>query len=85
MNELKRMWAKLLGTVPSNSQFEFWAAAHSPETVQHGILKTAQKNLTLGGTMSDDHKIRFASKVMLSSTRQKLSGHNSEETRTHVA
>jgi hypothetical protein len=70
MNELKILWGKLLGTIPGDSQFDFWAAMHSPETIHHGILKTAQKNLSIGSTMSDDHKTRFASRVMLSSTAQ---------------
>ena len=72
--ELKSLWGKLLGMVPSDAQFDYWGAMHSPETIRHGILKTAQKNLSIGGTMSDDHKIRFASRVMLSSTEQKTAG-----------
>jgi hypothetical protein len=35
------------------------------DIVRQAILKTVTKNQTMGATMSDDHKIRFASKVML--------------------
>lgn len=64
MTELKLLWRKLLGQIPSDQQFDFWSAVHSPEIVKQGILKTCRKNLSIGGTMDDDHRIRFASKVM---------------------
>jgi phytoene/squalene synthetase len=68
LNELKALWGKLLGEIPSEQQWTFWAMSHSVEVIRHGILKTAQKNLSTGGTMSADHKIRFASKVMITAT-----------------
>jgi hypothetical protein len=74
LNELKALWGKLLGEIPSDQQWTFWTMSHSLEVVRHGILKTAQKNLSMGGTMSDDHKMRFASKVML--TQQARNGEN---------
>lgn len=77
--DLKNTWAKLLGTIPSDAQFDFWAAMHSPETIRHGILKACQKNLSTGCAMSDDHKVRFASKVMLTSTAQKSAGQKQKE------
>lgn len=65
LTELKTLWGRLLGEVPSDQQWAFWATTHSLDIIRHGILKTAQKSLSMGGTMSDDHKLRFASKVML--------------------
>jgi len=62
--ELKALWGRLLGQIPNEQQFDFWSAMHSPEVIKQGILKTAQKNLSIGGTMCDDHRIRFASRVM---------------------
>ena len=85
MSELKILWGKLLGTIPGDAQFDFWAAVHSPETIHHGILKTAQKNLSTGSTMTDDHKVRFASRVMLSSTEQSLNGKKSAAQPTQSA
>ena len=61
MNELKQLWEKFLGVAPSDTQFE---SMHTAEVVRIGILKTAEKNLTLHGSMSADHKLRFASSVM---------------------
>jgi hypothetical protein len=71
MNELKALWGRLLGRIPSDQQFDFWSALHSPEVIRQGILKTTQKNLSVGGTMSEDHKTRFASKVMLTLSAQR--------------
>ena len=68
MNELKALWGQLLGEIPSDQQFDLWFALHSPEVVRRGILKTAQKNLSAGGTMCADHKIRFASKCMITAS-----------------
>jgi hypothetical protein len=65
INELKTLWAKLLGEIPSDQQWEFWGLMHTTAVIRQGILKTAQKNLSTGGTMTSDHMIRFASKVML--------------------
>lgn len=69
--ELQSLWTKLLGELPSTAQFEFWLETHQVDVVRRGILKTAEKNLNLGNTMSQDHKIRFASKVMLTASAQR--------------
>jgi hypothetical protein len=61
---LMDMWTRVLGDPPLIQQFELWACMHSPETMKRGITKTAMKNLQMGGQMSQDHKVRFASKVM---------------------
>ena len=65
--ELSSLWTRVLGDPPASSQFELWAEMHSRDTIRHGILKTAAKAQSIsstGGTMSQDHKLRFASKVM---------------------
>ena len=70
MSELKTLWGRLLGETPSDQQFEFWSLLHTPEVIKRGILKTAQKNLSTGGMMSADHKLRFAARVMLTQTQR---------------
>jgi hypothetical protein len=67
-DQLKALWGRLLGTIPNDQQFDLWAALHTPEIIRQGILKTAQKNLSVGGTMSTDHRIRFAAKVMITAS-----------------
>jgi hypothetical protein len=52
MNELRELWQKFLGEVPSDQQFQLWLAMHTPATVKHGILKAAEKNMALHGNMS---------------------------------
>src|SRR5713101_1770023 len=42
--------------------------------IKQGMLKTAQKNLSVGSTMSTDHKVRFASKVMIKPISSLTSG-----------
>jgi hypothetical protein len=72
ITDLKSLWAKVLGQpVPSEQQFLIWMESHPSDVVRYGILRTATKNQTLGGTMSDDHRIRFASKVMLTLSAQR--------------
>ena len=70
MNELKTLWGQLLGKIPSDQQWAFWELMHTPAVIRHGILKTTQKNLSMGGTMDSDYKLRFASKVMLTQTER---------------
>jgi hypothetical protein len=72
--ELKLLWEKLLGVLQCDEQWEFWVAIHSVQTIEHGIKKTAQKNLATGNLMTTDHKLRFACAVMNSSTAQKAAG-----------
>jgi hypothetical protein len=71
---LKSLWIKLLGVLPGDGQWEFWVAMHSTQTIEHGIKKTAQKNLATGNRMTTDHRLRFACAVMNSSTAQKVAG-----------
>ena len=79
LSDYKSLWSTFLGTPPSDQQFKLWMALHNEAAVRHGILKTAQKNIVLDGTMSDDHKIRFASKVMNASTQQRIAGQTTEQ------
>lgn len=65
MTDLKLLWERTLGTPPSTTQFVIWLESHTADIVRQAILKTATKNQTVGGTMSDDHKVRFASKCMI--------------------
>jgi hypothetical protein len=39
------------------------------EIIRKGILKTAIKNQNLGGTMTQDHRLRFANRVMQSALK----------------
>jgi hypothetical protein len=67
--ELKALWLAVLGEpIPSDNQFLTWLALHGLATAKIGIAKASAKHLSLGGTMSENHKIRFASKVMLTKT-----------------
>jgi hypothetical protein len=47
MNNLKALWGRLLGEIPNNQQFDFWTAMHCPQIIKQGMLKTAQKNLSV--------------------------------------
>jgi hypothetical protein len=71
MRELIELWSKVLGVPPSERQFLIWMESHPADVVRNGILKAAMKNQQMGGTMSEDHKIRFASKVMLTASAQR--------------
>jgi hypothetical protein len=74
--DLISFWERVLGNPPSKEQFAIWAELHSLETMHRAILKTAIKNQKMGGSMTQDHRERFASKVMDSRTndRQKAAG-----------
>jgi hypothetical protein len=48
LNELKALWMELLGNAPSEKQWAFWGLTHTPPVIRRGILKTAQKNLSVG-------------------------------------
>jgi hypothetical protein len=71
MLDLITLWERTLGTPPSEQQFVIWTETHASDIVRRAILKTATKNQTMNGTMSLDHKVRFASKVMLTWSAQR--------------
>lgn len=64
MNELKALWSRTLGPPPPDEQFFIWMESHDTKIVRTGILKAAAKNQAMLGQMSQDHRVRFASKVM---------------------
>jgi hypothetical protein len=69
--ELRDLWTRLIGNPPEPEQFVLWMSQYSSEVIKNGIVKTAIKNLKLHGqgiAMSEDHRRRFASKVMWTRT-----------------
>jgi len=70
MNDIVELWKRTLGVPPTDAQFAIWEGLHTPEVMKRAILKTAVKNQQLNSTMSLDHRLRFASKVMLALTSQ---------------
>jgi hypothetical protein len=71
MLELINLWKRTLGALPAEQQFVIWTESHPADIVRQAILKTATKNQTMGGTMSEDHRVRFASRVMLTLSAQR--------------
>jgi hypothetical protein len=71
MRELITLWERTLGTLPSEQQFAIWSELHTQDIIRRAVLKTAIKNQTMGGTMSSDHKFRFASRVMMTLSAQR--------------
>lgn len=67
---LKALWEKTLGVLPTDEQFAIWGELHTQETIRKAILKTAMKNQGMNGQMSPEHRLRFASKVMSTLTAQ---------------
>jgi hypothetical protein len=81
-DELKQLWQKLIGELPADDQWELWAALHTPAVIRKGILATASKNMSLGRTMDQGFKLRFASKVMIvQSERDAANAANRERVR----
>lgn len=68
--DLKMLWENTLGESPTKEQFAIWYALYPTETIRKAILKTAMKNQSLRGQMSQDHRMRFASRVMMTLTQQ---------------
>jgi len=69
MHELIELWKKLLGEPPTEQQFLIWGELYPVGIIRKGVLKTAIKNQNLGGTMTQDHRIRFANRVMQSAAK----------------
>jgi hypothetical protein len=69
MRELIDLWKKLLGEPPREQQFLIWGELYPVEIIRKGVLKTAIKNQNLGGTMTQDHRLRFANRVMQSAAK----------------
>ena len=79
IHSLKMLWAKMLGTPPADDQFGLWAEMHTSEVIREAILKTAAKNMSLGKTMDQGYKVRFASKVMLAQSERNASNAKNRE------
>lgn len=62
---MQELWRSTLGCPPMLEQFGLWAALHTEDVIKKAILRTARKNIELGGTMSQEYRVRFASRVML--------------------
>lgn len=77
--DMKELWARTIDTLPADEQFGLWRELHVPEVVKQAILRTARKNLEMNGTMTPDHRVRFASKVMLTLTAQKAANARNRE------
>jgi hypothetical protein len=58
------LWTRVLGTPPPPEQFAIWCELFPEEIIRKGIVRTAVKNQQLNGTMTQDHRERFGSKVM---------------------
>jgi hypothetical protein len=69
--KFKDLWESTLGTAPTKEQFAIWAALHSSGIIKQAILKTAMRNQSMNGTMDQDHRLRYASKVMLTLSAQR--------------
>ena len=66
--QLLHLWKSTIGNLPSQEQFAIWGSLHSAEVIRKAILKTAMKNQAMSGQMTQDHRLRFASKVMTTLT-----------------
>jgi hypothetical protein len=64
MHELSQLWNKLIGEPPAPEQFGIWEELYPGDIIRKAILKTGIKNQNLGGTMTQDHRLRFANRVM---------------------
>lgn len=79
MYELINLWTKMLGTPPMDEQFTLWGEMHTGQVIRQAILKTAAKNMSLGKTMDQGYKVRFASKVMLAQSERNASSAKNRE------
>src|SRR5258708_1497136 len=82
IENLMDIWERTLGNPPSRAQFELWAATNMAQVIKESILATAKKNLIMGATMSQEHRIRHASGVMNTRTRR---SETNAENRTALA
>lgn len=70
-DKLAALWHELLPDFePSREQLKLWLLKHNYETASFAIAETAAKRLRLGGQMSADHQLRFASKVMIEHSKR---------------
>ena len=60
--ELRQLWERTLSRPLMHEQFGLWAALHTGEVVRLGILRTARKNVELGGTLTQEHRVAMRSR-----------------------
>lgn len=62
---LMELWRTMVGgECPADRQFFLWLSRHRFPTVAASIQETAAKKARRGGSMEEDHAVRFASRVM---------------------
>jgi hypothetical protein len=65
LQNLQDLWKRVLGDpILSDQQFVVWSELYRVAAMRRGIAKAAAKNMQMGGQMSQEHRLRFASKVM---------------------
>ena len=70
LQSLEQLWATTVPTqVPAREQWVLWLGMHDEGTLRYAVNETAMKAFRMGGRMSQDHAIRYASKCMNSRTR----------------
>ena len=76
IDAVTEFWASSLPKLPLPNlpQLKLWLQSHNLSTVGYGIGEAGKKNLKLGGSMTVDHAVRFASKCM-NTHSAKNSGH----------
>ena len=67
---LKTLWKQLLGELPSDAQFIIWLELYGEPLARIAISKTGMKQLRDRDYFKSlDHRVRFASRVMLDRQR----------------
>jgi len=61
---LKQLWCSLMSDLcPDERQFLVWLNLHPVDRMAYSVRRTASKNVKLKGTMTQEHAVRFCSKV----------------------
>lgn len=74
INALKDTWMRLFPGVPppADSQWTLWLLLHDDaDIVRCGMVILARKHSVLGGAMTAEYMVKFASSVMARMTREK--------------
>jgi hypothetical protein len=63
---LKGFWKTVLPKlpVPTDEQFAFWLSMYGFTTAHYAVRETGLKNARMGFSMTAEHSLRFASRVM---------------------
>jgi hypothetical protein len=69
LKALMDLWTRILGEPPTEQQFLIWGELYPVAIIRKGVLKTGIKNQNLSGTMTQDHRLRFANRVMQSAAK----------------